>query len=266
MTEQERLRKEAPGFGLGVTVDVLSGGPEEPTVVLLHGVHGTANLEETNKYGILARLLHREGLNVAVIETGRLRRDPESFDDRSAWAREAFAGKSYSDDLEDVLYGLEALRQVRRGGPFWLWGFSLGGIHAVMIAGGSARRLLDAQGRQWPLKGALPLDGIALSGSGIRGRGELGGEFFSLPILDSLPPAELLADGARNATLRRALAFYGSLDGTFSEEACRELLETLGAGQKEFHRLEGVDHAFRTVDGEPSQKPLEAMVRRLLPL
>ncbi len=271
MTTAKTIRLEAPGaFGLGVRIEALAGFEGTPVVVLLHGVHGTSNLEEENKYGKLARLLAGEGINAVLVETGRLRRDPRTFGtDRDAWALSAFEGKSYAMDLYDILSGLETVR--RRWNPdrfpLWLWGFSLGGIHAVMIAGGRADEALAEGGLKNPLEGAMPLDGIVLSGSGLRGRKELAsGDFFSLPVLDSLPSSEALAAAAAAATVRRAQAFYGSLDGTFSEQACRDLWEPIRAERKGFHVIERADHAFRNVDGVPSDAPLKEMVERLLPI
>ena len=262
------LRTTGAGTLGPVSVEALLGREKGPVVVLLHGVHGTANLAEENKYGKLARMLGPD-TDVVIVETSRLCRDPQAFgDDRGGWAKAAFGGKSYAMELCDVLTGLAAAADFGlKGHPLWLWGFSLGGLHAVMIAGGEAKRLLarESLGSAFELPG--PLDGLALSGSGLEGREELEGSgFFSLPILDSLPSTETLGRAARSARVRRALSFYGSRDGTFSEGACRDLLGFIEATEKGFHVLEGVDHAFRTLYGESSDEPLRTMTGLLLPL
>ncbi len=132
------------------------GRDVEPLVVLLHGVHGCASPDPDNKYGDLTRMIVGAGAKAAIIETSRSRRDREAFgDDREAWARAAFEGKTFAMDHSDVLSGLELVSNHEKGGPLWLWGFSLGGLHAVMAAGADT-----------PVIGEL--EGLVLSGSGVR--------------------------------------------------------------------------------------------------
>lgn len=233
-------------------------------VVLLHGVHGCAELVPGNKYDNLARLLDAAGFDVMVVQTSRRHFDRESFgEDRDRWARDAFEGKTYAMDFYDALSGLAAVRERYVDRRLWLWGFSLGGIHWTMAAGGMAAEVLHPAELTDPLGEVPPLEGILLSGSGIHIASDEN-PILDLPILDTLPPEEWLMKAAARVRVRHALAFYGSEDVTFSEEACRRLHDLIPAtGGKSFRVLEGVDHPFRHVDGVPGIAPLEAMVADL---
>jgi hypothetical protein len=132
-----------------------------------------------------------------------------------------------------------------------------------MAAGGMAGEVLSPAGLTDPL-GELPdLEGLLLSGSGVRIACDEN-PILDLPVLDTLPPEEWLVKAAAGARVRHALAFYGSEDATFSEEACRRLHGLIPAtGRKVFRVLPGVDHPFRHVDGVPAIAPLETMVADL---
>lgn len=148
----------AGAFGDGATtVSVLparegAGGPACPRIVLLHGVHGCASPEPENKYGYLARLCTERGSDACIVETSRARRDRNTFiredggDDRVAWAIAAFSGKTFAMELSDVCAALERIEADLPPRPTVLWGFSLGGIIAVLIAGGAHERLLNEAG------------------------------------------------------------------------------------------------------------------------
>lgn len=252
----------APGsYG---TREVLVSGLErgrEDLVVLLHGVHGCADMTAGNKYGDLARMLDASGFDALMVQTSRNRFDRETFgDDRDAWSRDAFRGKSYAMDFFDALSGLSEVLRRYPGRKLWLWGFSLGGIHWTMAAGDMAGEILPAAGLEDPL-GRMPLlEGIVLSGSGVR-IASSDNPILYLPILDSLPPEELLLEAAIRVKTRSVLAFYGSEDVTFTEHACRRLQGLIPATEKKaFHVLPGVDHPFRNVAGKSSIDPLKTMV------
>jgi len=238
-----------------------------PVFVLLHGVHGCADMSPENKYGRLAHMLNFQGAISAVVETSRLRRDRETFgDDRDSWAREAFRGKTFAADHADVLEGLSLVHSLFPENDLWIWGFSLGGIHAVIAAGGSSETVLDAENHKAPLP-EFPLTGIVTSGSGdrIRPGAKLS---LELPILDSMPPESILHEAAQNLSAGYFVSFYGSLDETFSEESCREIFREvpLPEARKVFHVIDGADHPFRHLYGQPSLKPLEMMTEKLAPL
>lgn len=239
-----------------------------PVVVLLHGVHGCANVSFENKYGRLARMLNARRAISAVVETSRLRRDRETFgEDRKSWAWAAFRGKTFAADHADVLEGLSVVHSLFPENDLWIWGFSLGGIHALTIAGGSSETILSGENQKPPLLPGFRFSGIITSGSGGRIRPE-GKQSLNLPILDSMPPESVLHEAARNLSAEYFVSFYGSLDGTFSEESCRKILREvpLPETRKIFHVIEGADHPFKHLHGHPSLKPLEIMAERLTPL
>lgn len=246
-------------FGDGqVHVHIL--GPEvrrekEPLVILLHGVHGCASPGAGNKYGELARMISHEGARCALVETSRSRRDRDAFGtDRDAWARAAFGGKTFAQDHEDVVAGIETAFSDTRLDDIWVFGFSLGGIHAILAAG-SDRSL------------SFTPSGIALGGTGSVIRPEATSS-LSLPILDTTPPQGNLIVSAGKMEAKRFLSFYGSLDSTFSEESCREVFEaaSIPPDMKNFIVIEGADHSFRTIKGVPTLKTLELMTGVLSPL
>jgi len=235
-------------------------GPKEkkntaPLVILLHGVHGCADPEPGNKYGELARMLSQEGAWCAIVETSRIRRDRVTFcEDREAWAHSAFRGKTFAQDHADAVAGAETAAGEIGSENVWIFGFSLGGIHAIL-----------ASGRD---KGfSFKPSGIALGGTGSFIRPEAA-TFLLLPILDTTPPKARLLESARNLRAGRLLSFYGSLDSTFSEESCKEIVAaaSLPADRKNFIVIEGADHSFRTIKGLPTIKTLEIMVQVLSPL
>lgn len=233
-----------------------------PLVLLLHGVHGCANLAEGNKYGVLARLLAQESINVLTIETSRKTRDRDAYgNDRDRWIMDAFKGKTYAMDLFDVASAISFIHDDLRWPELWLWGFSLGGLHFLILTGGIYKKVLERAGLKNPITTFPKIEGLILSGSGDEIRPENGPSFHE-PILDSLPCQEMLLEAAKNTNAENVYAFYGSLDETFAKEACRRLFE-LTPTKRDFIVLEGVDHSFRTVNGIPSISPLIDMVNYL---
>ena len=85
-----------------------------------------------------------------IIETSRKTRDRERYgEDRSSWVKEAFEGKTYAMDLFDVASALSFLNRNVRCTSLWLWGFSLGGLHSLMITGSMHDKILkDVYKRQ----------------------------------------------------------------------------------------------------------------------
>jgi len=228
--------------------------PGSPLVVLLHGVHGCAGPEPGNKYGELARMLSSAGITCAVTETSRTRRDRETFGtDREGWARAAFTGKTFLEDHADAIAGTEAAAAAVGTNNIWVFGFSLGGIHTVLASGE---------------KGGFSFkpSGIALGGVGSIINPEASSS-LSLPILETVPPEKTLIEAAARLRTGKVVSFYGSLDATFPEDSCRRLVEAvpLPCERKRFIVMEGVDHAFRSIRGIPSIKPLE-MISRVMAL
>ena len=102
--------------------------------------------------------------------------------------------------------------------------------------------------------------GAATSGSGDRIRREAEVR-LALPILDSVPPPGTLHRAAENMRTEFFLSFYGDRDTSFDEASVRRIfdLAAVPGGQKVFSVLGGSDHAFRTVNGAPSFRPLIGM-------
>lgn len=262
----KKISESIPGsFGDGkVLIQGYIVSDAAPLVVLLHGVHGCANLSEGNKYATLARLLAEKSINVLVLETSRKIRDRERFgDDRGRWVREAFDGKSYAMDLFDVASAISFINHNIDKTQLWLWGFSLGGLHFLIIAGNKHDEILRNANMKNPLPELPDIQGLILSGSGdeIRPENETA---ISEPILNTLPERHMLLEAARNTRAKNVFAFYGSMDETFSEEACRRLFD-LAPTKRNFIVLKGVDHSFRSINGVPSIAPLVDMVNYIRP-
>jgi len=233
---------------------------DAPLFLLLHGVHGCASSVEGNKYGYLARLIAQKGFPVCAAESSRLRRDREVFgDDRAAWAVASFQGKTFAMEVYDACSALAAAGAEYPGRRIALWGFSLGGLLSVLLAGGETGRFVRQTGLE-PI--AFPsVDALVISGSGDRIRAEASAG-LALPILNSLGSSEVIHMAASKVSLDFALFFYGGCDATFDEESSRRILRSLRLDEekKAFHILPGVDHAFRTLNGSPSYEPLERML------
>ncbi|WP_286952087.1 MULTISPECIES: alpha/beta hydrolase [Aminobacterium] len=234
-------------------------------IVLFHGVHGCASVHEGNKYAVLARMLLPLGLTVYLTETSRLRRDRDSFkEDRDRWARTAFQGKTYGMDLYDVCVALSEIEKRHPTEEIYLWGFSLGGIHSLMIAGGGYQTKLREGGFPQPVFSVSP-SGIIISGSGDSIDKDDVSTTLRLPILDTIGDNALLYKSVRSIKTEWFVSFYGENDNTFSEEACRRLFDAADTPEKRFIIIPGADHAFRKLYGLPSIEPLKKMVSYLGP-
>lgn len=259
----EITRHEVQGaFGdRKVIVEHMYGKESRDVFILFHGVHGSASGSRDNKYGTLGRILVSQGAHVYLVETSRSRRDRDVFgNDRIAWAWAAFEGKTYGQDLFDNCSALSfILEQVSCSVN--LWGFSLGGLHSIIIRGGAWEKILSEEKMNLPSFDVEKIKTLITSGSGDSIREEASSS-LALPILSTVPEAEVLHDSARKITNCRFISFYGEKDRTFTRESCRRLFDLvpLGDGDKSFHIVEGADHSFREVYGEPSSEPLEKMI------
>ena len=236
-----------------------------PLVMFLHGVHGCADMEEGNKYRALAELLYQRGMGSCLVESSRKRRDRNTFgDDYPAWALGAFEGKSYAQDLGDFARALEHLQRTYPSRPLWLWGFSLGGIHAVLLGSPTYRKVLQQDHLKVPEIRCNTLKGVVLSGSGHYVRPEQA-LLLRAPILNTLPPNTVLLEAAESLECGELHSFYGSLDDTFSEQSCRELFERAPQEiRRKFSVISGADHAFRSLEGQPSLEPLRQMTEEMI--
>lgn len=250
---------DIPGtFGdklIRLTIGIVSD--PQRCVLLFHGVHSSANSEPGNKYAVLGAMLAENGSLPILIETSRLTRDRKPYgNDLLRWVYAAFRGKTYIQELTDAALGFAAAQNLYQSLPLSLWGFSLGGLNALMIAGG------------FGLPSGIPrphLDGLVLTGSGDRIRAE-SAEAMKLPILRDLTSPDKLYDACASLDAQWCRILYGSRDATFDEASCRRLYDRIICRDKEFHRFEGFDHSFRMLNGSPSRRPLSEAVSFLSPL
>jgi dienelactone hydrolase len=259
----EITRYEVPGaFGdRKVIVEHMYQKESRDVFILFHGVHGTASGVKENKYGNLGRILVSQGARVYLVETSRIRRDRDLFgNDRNAWAWAAFEGKTYGQDLFDNCSALSFILD-RVSCSVNLWGFSLGGLHSIIIRGGAWKKILSGEKMDLPSIDVEKIKTLITSGSGDSIRKEASNS-LALPILSTVPEADVLHGAARNITDCRFISFYGENDRTFTLESCRRIFDLvpLEERDKSFNIIEGADHSFREIHGEPSSEPLGKMV------
>jgi dienelactone hydrolase len=262
--EMDYVSESAPGsFGdRQVVLHFFKAGSagDCPAVLLLHGVHGWASPVEGNKYGFLARELAANGISACIAESSRLRRDRETFgDDRVSWAKAAFRGKTFPMEVYDACSAFGCFRRKFCASVPVLWGFSLGGLISVLIAGKRTAGYIAETGLVSPGEGEV--EGLIVSGSGDEIRPEASGS-LNLPVLDSLGDRSEVLRAASEASPAFALFFYGSLDETFSEESSRRIFDRLPLpeSRKRFCFIQGADHSFRKKEGVPTREPLEEML------
>ncbi len=222
--------------------------------LLFHGVHSSSASDPGNKYARIGAALAENGVTPVLCETSRRVRNRQDYAQRPLeWIFDAFSGKTFFDELEDCRRACEAVRALYRHLPLTLWGFSLGGLSALLIAGGAAPQS----------DGPVPLDGLILCGSGDSVFPE-NRDIFKLPILSTLGQGrEQLAAAAGSLDVSWARVFRGGEDNTFPHDACARVYETLNVADKAFYEVPGGDHSFRMLRGSPSRAPLEAVFRRL---
>lgn len=219
-------------------------------VLLLHGVHSSANLNPSNKFKHLAELLAARGIAPWLCETSRKRSDIENYrDDLPSWIRDAFDGKTFQNELDDCAAALDRVQQ-EKPASLWIWGFSLGGITALALC---CRNICPTP------------DKVILSGTGLVSMPHAEETMMGLPILSTLRTTitpEMLDD----VKAREAISFRGSGDLIFSEEACRSLLAQLPipADRKRFINIEGADHSLKTRNGRHDSKIMDEMLSFLV--
>ncbi len=220
----------------GVRVSrLVPGRPSGTHALLLHGVHSSANLCHRNKFRRLALILAGRGITPWLCETSRNATNREKSGDMPlAWIKESFGGKTFLDEYNDCLAALKlALAQKPR--RLWIWGFSLGGITALLLA-----RLKE-----------IHVNRLVLAGTALRAVPEAEEKMLPLPVLSTLRSA-VAPDMVEEVRADEAFAFRGSQDALFTEEACRSLLASLNipAAKKKFHSIEGADHSLKTRGGK----------------
>lgn len=221
-------------------------------VLLFHGVHSCASSEVGNKYARIGLALAERGFMPVLAETSRKVRCRRNYDGEPLrWIADAFRGKTYAQELQDCCNAYRSVRSLYAHLPLTLWGFSLGGLSALLIAGGA-------------VSSAVPRDieGLILCGSGDKVYAE-NEPIFQLPILDTLKHSDELLKAAAALKVRWARVFRGSEDATFPPDACRRLYDALVVEDKKYFEVEGSDHSFRLYHGAPSDRPLTEVYRRV---
>lgn len=237
------------------TVILTTGVIESPrrVVLLFHGVHSNASSEWGNKYARVGAALAENRIIPVLAESSRKVRNRHDYANMPLqWISDAFDGKTYADELTDFYNAYKATRALYPLLPLTLWGFSLGGLSALLIAGGAMTG------------GTVPdsIESLILCGSGdtVFPRNK---DIFKLPILNNLGQNERLLQAARNVHVRWARVFRGSEDATFPNDACRRIFDALAVADKKYYEIEGSDHSFRFLHGMPSLQPLEDMYRHI---
>lgn len=252
---------EARGSYGDKTVRITAVEGENPSrvICLFHGVYGAASRKDGDKYWVLANKLIK-GASVCLIETSRKVRDKWGFSDPQMWVQSAFSGKTYRQELYDQMSGLAEVRRSFGGLPVCLWGFSLGGINSLIIAGRQAEALVLEEGFTPPEVGEI--EGVIVSGSGDSLKPQ-SSFHMDLPIIDSICDREVLHRACRSIDQGWARFFWGDMDGTFDRDSAYRLFELTGTEDKAFHVVPGADHSFRNLEGVPSSEPLDYMIDRL---
>lgn len=241
-------------------VRVASCLPKDPNgvqIVLLHGVHSSANMGENNKFRLLSKLLSERGYTPWLVETSRKIRNRQDFsNDVSRWINKAFSGKTYVQEQQDVFTAICNISTASKGKPLWLWGFSLGGIIALSAA---AKSINCCKAER-----SLIPERVIVSGTGLVAFKDVEERMMSLPILSTLRK-EIAPDMFSHVNAKRLISFRGSCDEIFSEESCFRLLKDAGLPEedKQFFTIEGADHSFRTRYGKADPEIMKEMVSQI---
>ncbi len=222
--------------------------------LLFHGVHSSSSSDPGNKYARIGAALAENGVMPILCETSRKVRNRHDYADKPLeWIFDAFRGKTYLHELGDCFNAYRATRSLSPLLPLTLWGFSLGGLSALLIAGGIASGTGTAE----------QLDGLILCGSGDSVYPE-NKDIFKLPILSTAQNgSEELAAAAKNLRVNWARVFRGGEDSTFPHDACMRVYDALNVKDKAFYEVPGSDHSFRLFHGSPSKVPLEEVYARV---
>ena len=216
------------------------------SVLLLHGVHSSANLSRHNKFRHLAELLAESGRMPWLCETSRREAPREAFgDDSFAWIKEAFGGKNFQNELDDCAAALTR-KIAEKPESLWLWGFSLGGLTALTLVSGPD---------------GVHAEKVIISGTGLVSMPAVERVMPYMPILSTLRQT-IDCNRLKNVKTEELISFRGEYDEVFSEEACRELLaETaLPAERKKFYTIKGADHSMKIRNNRYDSKLMDEML------
>lgn len=231
----------------------LPNAPNGTQVILLHGVHSTANLKQNNKFQFLAKLLADHGYASWLVETSRLVRDRQIYGENvSDWITDAFGNKTFIQEQEDVFRAVRYILNNSVKTTIWLWGFSLGGSIALSAV---AEELTYSNGDSF-----VP-ELIVLSGTGLNPYPEIGEVMMKQSILSTLDES-IFAEVLANIQAEAIISFHGEYDEIFSEKSCTDLLKKipLSSKRKAFHTIKGADHSLRVRYGEKDSGIMREMI------
>lgn len=218
--------------------------PNGANIVLLHGVHSSANLSLTNKFHTLAECLAGAGFSPWLVETSRNVRDRNSYgNDIAGWVRDAFEGKTFPQEQDDAFTALSYVKSAIGDAPIYVWGFSLGGIIALSAAASD----------KFPRRSGRPFafDALILGGTGLVSYPEVEEWMLKLPILSTLRAA-LSPSTVSEVKTGMVLSFRGEHDEVFPRENAIDLLNNipLDPMKKIFYQVDGADHGLRARNGK----------------
>ena len=246
-----------PGTFGDKEVRVASCIPKDPNgvhIVLLHGVHSSANMGEHNKFRLLSKLLSDRGYTPWLVETSLKIRNRQDFsNDVSQWIKKAFSGKTFAQEQQDVSNAICGICAANVGKPFWIWGFSLGGIIALSMAADNINSMQE---------GSLHVpEKVILSGTGIMAYEDVEARMMSLPILSTLR-TEIKGNMLSHVKAKGIISFRGSCDEIFPLESCLGVLREVSLPDKDKHFfiIEGADHSFRSRYGKADPEIMKEMV------
>ena len=229
--------------------------PNGIQVVLLHGVHSSANMGLHNKFRYLAELLSGRNFTPWLVETSRKIRNRHDFADNvHGWIKNAFEGKTFAQEQEDVFIAIRNVLSFSEGKPIWVWGFSLGGIIAVSAAAGA----ITFSGCSC----SHVIDKIILSGTGLTAYRQVEDAMMTMPVLSTLRTS-IPSDMLYSVKTGGIIAFRGSDDEIFSEKSCRDLISGINIPeeQKYFYTVEKCrPYRFVARNGKPDPGIMREMV------
>ncbi len=150
-------------------------------IVLLHGVHSSANMGEHNKFRFLSELLSEKGYTPWLVETSRKIRNRHDFsNDVSQWIKKAFFQERplgiRSSRMSSTQYVTSG--QQRREKPLWVWGIFSWRDHSPFAVAKNIN-CLRPDGSDFPEK-------VIVSGTGLVAYEDVEARMMSLPC--SNPP------------------------------------------------------------------------------
>ena len=206
-------------------------------VINLHGTFGNMH-GSSGKYQDFATDISWNELAHAVLySSSRDWTKAKKLDDSYESKIAIFQGKTFTEELEDARRVVsESIRRLKdslsEGAKIevTLNGNSLGGILAFYLA------------QEFP-----EIQAIVSVGTGLRT------EMWSVPILSTFPDIDSLKE-VLSAYTGKFLMQFGTNDNIFSEKSFEALFQAVWTEQKSYVRYIWVDHSFKSVNGESSEK------------